>query len=103
MLAEKQWDKHQIAAFFGVSHDTIHRRFASVIEEARHSGKAKLIDILWKRILEGKSDRLLEHALDRFVGPVQRKMSLELKDLSEEDFRAEVLRRLSGSRDQGTT
>ena len=40
--AEKLWSITEIAAFFKVSTDTLHRRYAAIIEEARQSGKAKL-------------------------------------------------------------
>lgn len=64
-LAKRLWTKRQIAAFFHVSEDTIHRRFAALIEENKALGAAYLIDLGWKRIQAG-SDRMLERYLERF-------------------------------------
>lgn len=88
-LAEKQWNIEQIAGFFGVSRDTLERRYAANIKDARNRGAAKLTDALYARALGGKvnlpdgkiaflasSDRLLIHALDRFVGSVPKKIEL---------------------------
>lgn len=54
-LAEKHWTKREIAAFFRVSEDTIHRRFAAEIDAARERGKAKLRDMQWKLASEGNT------------------------------------------------
>ena len=64
--AEKQWHIREIAAFFRVSTDTIHRRYAAIIEEARNSGKAKLRDLQWKRALEG-SDTMIKHMSEHYL------------------------------------
>lgn len=80
--AEKQWTDEEIAAFFKVSIDTIHRRYADQIDQARHSGKAKLRDLIWQRALNG-SDRMLEHAANRFLGPIKNQVELDAKTLIE--------------------
>lgn len=90
-LAERQWDYEQIAAFFGVSGDTIKRRFEDVVYEAKHSGKAKLIDILWQRAVTEKSDKVLVHLADRILGPVPKKIELtreQAVEFLENDLRA---------------
>jgi hypothetical protein len=83
-LAERHWSIEQIAAFFRVDRRTIERRFAAVIEDARHRGRAKLIDMLWKRADE--SDRILENLADRVIGPVQKQMKIDLDKLSDEEL-----------------
>lgn len=67
--AEKFWSVPEIAAFFKVSHDVIERHFASIIAEARESGRAKLRDLQWKRALEG-SDRMIIHMSEHKLGEV---------------------------------
>jgi hypothetical protein len=73
-LAERQWSDVQIGAHFGVHSATIARRFANLLIDARHNGKAKLIDILWQRGVTEKSDRVLIHLADRVLGPVPKKI-----------------------------
>jgi len=75
--AEKQWTVREIAAFFRVSHDTIQRRYASVIEEARQSGRAKLRDLQWARAVNG-SDTMLKHMSEHYLDQTPRtKISIE--------------------------
>lgn len=64
-LAEKQWSIEQIAAFFRVSRDTIERRYAAKIAEAKQRGGAKLLDLAWKRVLGG-SDKMLLAMLEKY-------------------------------------
>lgn len=64
--AEKLWHITELAAFFKVSTDTLHRRYAAIIEEARQSGKAKLRDFQWKRVMEG-SDTILKHMSEHYL------------------------------------
>lgn len=73
-LAERGWSIKQIAAHFGVNDMTIARRFSALIKESRQHGAAKLIDILWKRGVQEKSDRVLLNLADRILGPVPRKI-----------------------------
>ena len=98
--AEKQWTVREIAAFFRVSHDTIQRRYASVIEEARQSGRAKLRDLQWARALNG-SDTMLKHMSEHYLDqhnktkisiedawdelPLEKKAALIKKDLDGKD------------------
>lgn len=67
--AERGWSMRQIAAAFGVNESLIRRRYAAKIEDARHHGAAKLMDILWVRGVNEKSDRILENLTDRIMGP----------------------------------
>src|SRR5712671_6938059 len=66
-LAMKFWPIESIADFFGVSRDTIKRRFAETIDEGRAAGKAKLVDYQWKRLLDN-SDRILIHMSKHYLG-----------------------------------
>jgi AraC-like DNA-binding protein len=76
-LAERQWSVVEIAAFFGVSHDTIERRFAEEIAASRHRGCAKIRDLQWKRAMEG-SDRIIIHMSEQYLGQT-RKMDIAAK------------------------
>jgi DNA-directed RNA polymerase specialized sigma24 family protein len=64
--AEKQWTTREIAAFFRVSTDTIERRYAAQVEEARQSGRAKLRDLQWARAING-SDTMLKHMSEHYL------------------------------------
>jgi DNA-binding transcriptional regulator YhcF (GntR family) len=64
--AMKMWSVKEIAAFFRVSHDTIERRFADLIEEGRQSGYAKLRELQWKRAMEG-SDTMIKHMSEHYL------------------------------------
>lgn len=90
--AEKQWHIREIAAFFRVSHDTIQRRYASIIEEARNSGKAKLRDLQWKRALEG-SDTMIKHMSEHYLDQHSRS-KIDLKQIPDEQLIPEVERRI---------
>jgi hypothetical protein len=75
--AEKQWSTREIAAFFRVSTDTIERRYAAIVEEARQSGRAKLRDLQWARALNG-SDTMLKHMSEHYLDQTPRtKISIE--------------------------
>lgn len=94
-LAEKLWTDEQIGAFVGVHGTTIRRRFAEELDAARHRGKAILTDQLWHRINAG-SDRVLIHAMDRYIGPVEKKVSVNInsvKNLTDEE-KKQVLREI---------
>lgn len=96
--AEKLWSITELAAFFNVSTDTLHRRYAAIIEDARQNGKAKLRDFQWKRVMEG-SDTILKHMSEHYLDqhskskisiedawdslPAEKKTALLKKDLSE--------------------
>lgn len=75
-LAERGWSGRAIAAQFGVDERTIRRKFAAVIAESKQHGAAKLLDVLWKRATEGRSDRVLVHLADRIIGPVVKKIEI---------------------------
>jgi hypothetical protein len=89
-LARRQWSVVAIAAFFKCDRTTIYRNVpAAEIDDARHTGVARLREALYTRAMGGRievkrpdgtvevqylksSDRLLQAALDRFDGkPVQ--------------------------------
>lgn len=95
-LAERQWSTESIAAFFGVGQALINRRFRKELDEGRHIGKSKLIDKMWERIDE-KSDRILEHAMNRFIGPIASHVMVDqqvndISDKTDEDEKKELLR-----------
>jgi len=96
-LAEKQWSIEQIAAFFRVSRDTIERRYAAKIAEAKQRGGAKLLDLAWKRVIEG-SDRMLIHMLKQYLGHKE-KVELDVSRLPDEALAEEARRRLNGSKE----
>ena len=75
-LAERQWSNEQIAVFLGADRRTIERRFSQLLIDARQQGRAKLIDILWQRGVQEKSDRILIHLADRVLGPVPKKIEI---------------------------
>ena len=66
-LAERQWTVPEIAAFFGVSRDTIERRFAEKVTQSRHNGAAKLRDLQWKKAIQGDS-RMIIHMSKHYLG-----------------------------------
>jgi monomeric isocitrate dehydrogenase len=69
-LAEKQWSDHQIAAFMNIDRRNLERRFAPILKEARETGRAKLIDLQWKYVLDPKrpSERILIHMCKHYLG-----------------------------------
>lgn len=90
--AEKQWHIREIAAFFRVSTDTIHRRYAAIIEEARNSGKAKLRDLQWKRALEG-SDTMIKHMSEHYLEQHSRQQ-VDLNKVPEEAIKDYLKKKL---------
>lgn len=64
-LAQRQWSKRSIAAFFNVSEETIERRFADIIEKNYAVGRAHLIDRGWEMIQKG-SERMLIKFLENY-------------------------------------
>ena len=75
-LAERQWSDEQIAGFIGCDRRTLERRFSQELAAARQSGRAKLIDVLWQRGVKDKSDRILTHLADRFLGAIPKKIEI---------------------------
>ena len=51
--AQRQWSTEELAAFFNVSRDTLERRYAAIIKNARQNGKAKLRDMQWSSAEKG--------------------------------------------------
>lgn len=90
--AEKQWHIREIAAFFRVSTDTIHRRYAAIIEEARQSGKAKLRDLQWQRALQG-SDTMLKHMSEHYLDQHNRSR-IDLESIPEEAIKNYLKKKL---------
>ena len=90
--AEKQWHIREIAAFFRVSTDTIHRRYAAIVEEARNSGKAKLRDLQWKRALEG-SDTMIKHMSEHYLDQHSRQR-IDLDKVPEEQIQEYLKKKL---------
>lgn len=81
-LAERGWSVRQIAAHFEVDEATIRRRFAAAVEESRHHGQAKLLDVLWQRGIgnpetrTGGDNRVLLHLADRILGKIPQKIEI---------------------------
>jgi hypothetical protein len=70
--ASRGWSMRAIAASFGVDEATIRRRYSAKIEAARHHGAAKLLDVLWTRGVQEKSDQVLLNLANRIIGPTPR-------------------------------
>lgn len=68
-LAERGWSMRAIAATFGVSEGLIRKRYSAKVEESRHVGAYKLLDILWQRGVKEKSDKVLLNLAERIIGP----------------------------------
>lgn len=66
MLGENQWSLEMIAAFYGISRDTVRDRYSTFIENARLSGKGKLLSKAFSRVNE-KSDKVLIYLLERMI------------------------------------
>lgn len=90
--SEKQWHITEIAAFFRVSTDTLHRRYAAIIEEARQNGKAKLRDLQWKRALEG-SDTMIKHMSEHYLEQHSRQQ-VDLNKVPEEAIKDYLKKKL---------
>ena len=76
--ASRGWSMRAIAASFGCDEATIRRKYSAKVEEARHHGAAKLMDVLWVRGVGDEkakvpgSDRVLLNLADRIIGPTPR-------------------------------
>lgn len=98
--AEKQWAITEIAAFFRVSTDTLHRRYAAEIELGRQNGKAKLRDLMWLRAANG-SDTIIKHLAEHYLGQHSRQQidlatipDEKLREIPDEKLTPEIERRL---------
>ncbi len=91
-VAAKLWSISEIAAFFNVSTDTIHRRYAAIIEEARQNGKAKLRDFQWKRVMEG-SDTILKHMSEHYLDQHSRSR-IDLSKIPDSELIPEIQKRV---------
>lgn len=80
-LAQRQCSNREIAAVVGVNHLTIARRYGPQLDDWRHEGVSKLRDVLYDLAMMG-NPKMVEIALDRYIGPVQKKISIDLKDLT---------------------
>lgn len=67
-LAKRQWSKVQIAAHFGVSVDTLDRKYAAKIEESRQRGTASILDMVWEAASSRKDWRAIQHLAEHFCG-----------------------------------
>lgn len=74
-LANNHWSDNMIAAFFDIHPTNLRIRFGKEIDAGRQHAKAKLVNAMWMRIGE-RSDRILEHALNRFLGSIPQKLEL---------------------------
>ncbi len=101
-LARRQWTHEEIAAFFNVSADTIARRYADLIEKARHAGRAKLKDTLWSQAFAAKrSDKIFLHAVNRFIGPIPKDIRIDLNKVTDDELAGIVMDRLGGTHATG--
>jgi AcrR family transcriptional regulator len=75
-MAERGWSTRAIASALGVGQATLINRYGAKIQEAKHHGAYKLLDILWQRAVTNKSDRVLTHLADRILGKVATKIEL---------------------------
>lgn len=100
-LAAQQWTDGMLAAFFDIHQTNIRKRFAKEIDAGRQQGQAKLVTTLMIRSTGADnkplSERLLEHALNRFVGPV--KTIVQHEDVTIKD-KADALLKLQEAMDR---
>lgn len=102
-LARRQWTPEEIGSFFGVHADTIRRRYADLLEEAKHAGKAKLKERLWTEAFKKKrSDKIFLHAVNRFVGPIPKDIRLDLSKIPDAELVEHVAERIGVNLVAGT-
>lgn len=66
-LAERQWSTEQMAAFFRCSRDTLEQRFSAIIKNGRAIGRGKLVDLAFKKALNGDS-KMIIYLMERYCG-----------------------------------
>lgn len=71
-LAERQWTTKELAAFFGVSIETMDRRFADHINQARARGTAKLRDLQWDIAVNKKDTKMVIWLGKQYLGQKER-------------------------------
>ena len=71
---------------------TVERRFASIIEESRHGGTAKLRDLQWKKAIDG-SDRMIIHMSEHYLKQHQN-LKVDLTKIPDEVLIPEIERRV---------
>lgn len=74
-LASHGWKIEAMAAHFGCSRDTLERRYAAIIKEARLIGAANITEMLYLRAKSG-SDRALLRLDDRFNGVIKQQVEV---------------------------
>jgi len=75
-LAAKGWPVESMAAFFKVHKTTLYRAYATEIEEGRARGVATVLDLMWDRVINHKSERVLINLADRIVGPTPKALTI---------------------------
>lgn len=90
-LAAKQWSVDEIANHFKVGRDVIYRRFATIIEEARHGGLAKLRDLQWSQAVKGDTS-MIKHMSEHYLG--QHTKRIHVSEIPDDVFMAEAEKRL---------
>lgn len=93
-LAQKMLPTETIASLLGCSVWTLQRRFAQEIELGRSAGKEQIMDMLMDRAKT--SDMVLLHVANRFFGPVEQKLDINLKTMPTEKLVEVLEQRLTG-------
>jgi|ERR1700676_970652 len=91
-LAKVQHTDTYIASVLGVHPSTIGRTYAKEVALGKAEGIAELQELLMKRVRDG-SEKLLCYAMDRYMGPVTQKYTIDTSKLPVEE-KKEVLRSL---------
>lgn len=96
-MAEKGWTVKEIAASFHVDPTTIYRRYATLIEECRQRGTAKVRDLQWQRALQG-SDKMILHMSKHLLGQHD-KIEASVSSTTQHEIAPAVVDILSSIRD----
>ena len=79
-MAERGWSDESIGAAFGVSGDTIKRRYKEELTQCRQEGKAKLLDLMYELAFSKQDVQAAKYLCDRRLGPIERKTTITLQD-----------------------
>lgn len=84
-LARVGWTNRKIARFVGAPRQTIESRYSAIINAARHEAGREYIERAREMALnrERPSERMLEHLMNRYLGPIPQKHEINKEDLIE--------------------